>query len=773
MSAPDVMMTFDNIGFSARGRAFAGFPLHANHSTAVIEPHGCNRFSLANGDLIQIETASPPAEIWIIAVDERGKDASAALSIGGEGRLDITALPEGPLHGWLRGNGRSAERELPATRARITGEPLILKAQSPCTVWLVNVVQTADLIEGQSFGSFTVTHSRSRAHDPFPQPIGDVVEEIFVPRGTAKAYELKAGQKVQIIDLEGQQCSDFQAASARALQAGRERFIDSTATRSMVRHAYPSPGLLDKFFDGDMKPLLRVVRDTCGRHDTFGLACTARGYEERGFPGHVSCSENISHALDPYGVEARPAWPAINLFWNTWLGANHQIMTEESWSRPGDYIVMEALQDLVGVSTACPDDIDPINGWNPTDILVRIYGEQERITRAVGYREKEDSPMLTSEESAFHPRLSSLTEHFAPARDLWSPVSFPTHGTIGEYWACREAVTVQDMSGLRKFDIIGPDAESLLQRATTRNVAKLAVWRGQYTLMCDETGSVIDDGTLFRMGPDLFRWCCGTEESGRALQELAEKLGMQVRINGMRNALPNLAIQGPKSRDLLRRICFTQPHVPALGDIKWFGATVARLHDREGVPFMVARSGYTGELGYEVFCAKADAVALWDAIMEAGEDLGIVPMGSAALNIIRIEAGLPAAGAEFAPSVNAFEAGLGFAVDLGKTDFVGKAALERAKAHQSKALKGLVFENNDLPAHGAPVFHGERQIGVITSAIRSPSLETAIAIARLAVEYAQDDTALEVGQLDGRMKRLSARVAPIPFIDPQRTRARA
>ncbi|MGB1156217.1 MAG: DUF1989 domain-containing protein [Alphaproteobacteria bacterium] len=773
MIAPDVLMTFDNVGYAARGRAFAGFPRHANHSAAIVEPHGVEMFSLSSGDLVQIESAAPPAVIWIVAVGRGGGDAAASLGLLGGETLDVASMPEGALHGWLRAHGLSAERKLPATRAAVPGEPLVLKAQADSTLWLVNAVETNALIEGQSFGSFTVTHSRQNARDAFPTPLGHVVEEIFVPRGTAKAYELRAGQKVQIIDLEGQQCSDFQAASARALHGGKERFIDSTATRSMVRHAYPAPGLLDKFYDVDMEPLLRVVRDTCGRHDTFGLACTARGYEERGFPGHVSCSDNISHALDPFGVERRSAWPAINLFWNTWLGANHQIMTEESWSRPGDYIVMEAMQDLVGVSTACPDDIDPINGWNPTDILVRIYGEKERISRAIGYREKEDSPMLTSEESAFHPRLSSLTEHFAPARDLWAPVSFPTHGTLGEYWACREAVTVQDMSGLRKFDIIGPDAEALLQLATTRNVSKLAVWRGQYTLMCDETGSVIDDGTLFRMAPDLFRWCCGTEESGRALQELAAQHSMQVRINGMRNALPNLAIQGPKSRDLLRRICFTQPHVPALDHLKWFGATVARLHNRDGVPFMIARSGYTGELGYEVFCAKADAVALWDAIMEAGDDLGVVPMGSAALNIIRIEAGLPAADAEFAPGVNAFEAGLSFAVDLTKSAFVGKAALERSKAHQAKALKGLVFDCNDLPAHGAPVFSGERQIGVITSATRSPSLETTIAIARLAVEFAEDDTALEVGQLDGRMKRLSARVVPIPFIDPQRTRARA
>jgi aminomethyltransferase len=329
------------------------------------------------------------------------------------------------------------------------------------------------------------------------------------------------------------------------------------------------------------------------------------------------------------------------------------------------------------------------------------------------------------------------------------------------------------MSGLRKYDIVGPDAEKLLQLATTRNVAKLAVWRGSYTLMCDETGAVIDDGTLFRMSDNLFRWCCGNEESGRVLTTLAQKHNFQVRVHALQNAMPNLAIQGPKSRDLLKKIVFTQPTVPALKHLKWFGATVGRLNDREGAPFMLSRSGYTGELGYEIFCAKADALAIWDAVMEAGEEFGVTPMGNAALETIRIEAGLAAAGAEFVPGVDAFEAGLGFAVDMTKAEFTGKAAFERNIKAPRQATKGLLLSGDDVPAHGAPVLAGERQVGVVTSATRSPTLEHAIAVARISIEYADNGTPLEIGQLDGRMKRLGATVADIPFIDPQRKRARA
>ena len=238
-----------------------------------------------------------------------------------------------------------------------------------------------------------------------------------------------------------------------------------------------------------------------------------------------------------------------------------------------------------------------------------------------------------------------------PARNLWTPVSYPSFGTLGEYWACREAVTVQDMSGLRKYDIVGPDAGKLMQLATTRNVEKLAVWRASYTLMCDDSGTVIDDGTLLRLGPELFRWCCGSEESARTLETLATEQKLQVRIHDARDTLPNLALQGPKSRDLLRKIVFTQPHVPGLDQLKWFGVTVARLNDREGAPFLLSRTGYTGELGYEIFCSRSDAIGIWDAVVSAGEEFGITPMGTAALEIVRIEAGLAARNAEFAPAL--------------------------------------------------------------------------------------------------------------------------
>jgi len=770
MPLGELLFDFCNVGSSSPYRAFPGFPSDSAHHHHHLLPKGAVKLKLSAGQLLHAD--GDAKDLGFVAFDTKGKSVPNALGLSERRPLSELEFDDGTFLAWARATGADVQG-LYVACASVKG-PGVFKAQTDCTVWAVLPSSPHDIVAGQSHEHVSICVDRENLSVTLPEPFGKVVDEFTVSRGTARAYEVLRGQFVQIIDIEGQQCSDFMAFRKDELDRGFEVLIDSTATRSMVRHAYPRPGLLDKFFDHNMRPLLQVVQDTCGRHDTFGLACTARGYEDRGFPGHVNCSDNISDAISGYGVQRRSAWPAINFFWNTWIDPHsHQLLTEESFSRPGDYVVMRALEDLICVSTACPDDIDPINGWNPTDIHVRIYAPQTPISRAIGFRAKEDSVMQVSQESAFHTRTSELTTDFVAARNLWVPATYPSTGTLGEYWACREKVTLQDMSSLRKYDIVGPDAERLLQQLLTRDLSRLAQWRATYALMCDETGAVVDDGTLFRLGPQLFRWCCGSEESARRIEALADQHSLQVRVQDLSEALVNVALQGPKSRELLSKIVFTQPHVPSLEHLKWFGVTIGRLNDREGVPFMLSRTGYTGELGYELFCSKSDAVAVWDTLMHDGASLGIEPMGTAALDIIRIEAGFAAAGAEFGPGVDAWEAGLGFAVDMRKDSFVGKAALERNATAQRRALKGLVVEGDDVPLSHASVYAGERVVGEVTSATRSPLLGRGIAMARLAVEYSDQNTELEIGMMDGRMKRLPCRVVDIPFVDPKREKARA
>ncbi len=767
-------MEFSNVGFQQNRRAFPGFPARSEKTRTMVAPRGTARFDLKVGDILSVQPDGVGQTVVLLVFGDDGRPRPDLLGTKTNESGSFSELDCAPLAGWVTANGGWMD-VWTGTRIGLD-EQVALKSSGNCTVWACRPAGVQEHVSGPSAGvvELAVVPGEPSGMPPLPPALGDIRDEFTVRRGTAGAYVATPGEYIQIIDIEGQQCSDFMALRLEALDAGVERTVDSTATRSMVGGAYPGPGLFDKFFDSEMKPMLQVIQDTCGRHDTFGLACTARGYEERGFPGHLNCSDNISVALEPFGVARRTTWPAINFFWNTWVDQNtHRLMTEESHSRPGDYVILKALDRLVCVSTACPDDIDPINGWNPTDVHVRIYRPEAPIRRAVAFRPKEDAPMSVSTESAFHPATSKLTSQFAPARDLWVPVTFPSVGTVGEYWACRERATLQDMSSLAKYDIVGPDAEQLLQKTLTRDVSRLSVWRGTYALMCDDTGSVVDDGTLFRLAPDLFRWCCGSEECTRVLEGIARSEGLQVRVRGLGGALPNLALQGPNSRKILGKVTFTQPTVPSLEDLKWFGVTVARIGDLDGIPFMLSRSGYTGELGYELFCSRSDAPALWDAIMEAGEEFGIAPMGSSALEILRIEAGLAAAGAEFAPGVDAFEAGLGFAVDLRKGEFRGRAALERNSGDIRKTLKGLKFDCNDVPAKGAHVLLGERPVGVITSAARSPKFGSTIAMARLAVENAENGTRLDVGLMDGRMKRLAVTVCDTPMYDPKRERARA
>lgn len=234
-------------------------------------------------------------------------------------------------------------------------------------------------------------------------------------------------------------------------------------------------------------------------------------------------------------------------------------------------------------------------------------------------------------------------------------------------------------------------------------------------------------------------------------------------------------MQGPASRDLLRTIVWTPATQPDFADLEWFRFCIGRLGDANGVPVVVSRTGYSGELGYEMWCAPADAVAVWDAVWEAGRPLGLRPLGLDALDMLRIEAGLVVGGYDFSDQTDPYEAGIGFTVPL-KTkedDFVGRDALLTRKANPQRTLVGLELAGNEPAAHGDGVYRGRSQVGVITSATRSPLLRKNIALCRLSVQFADLGTELEVGKLDGLQKRIPATVVRFPFYDPDKTRPRS
>jgi aminomethyltransferase len=612
---------------------------------------------------------------------------------------------------------------------------------------------------------------RDEPEPALPDPLAEPRLDFEVPRASALAYEVKAGEYVQIIDAKGRQCSDLLAFHWGKLQDGSERGLDSTTTHSLMGNAYPQPGLYGKFYDQDQEPLVEVVRDTVGRHDTFGLACYAKYYEDLGYFGHVNCTDNFNEQLLPYTIAPRKGWPALNLFYNTSFDAANLLISDEPWSRPGDYVLFRALTDLVCLSSACPDDIDPANAWNPTEIHVRVYPAKERFTAAIAHRVTPDAEPKLTKDTGFRPRTGELTSRFTDYNGYWLPTAYDNHGAVDEYWACREGAAIMDLSPLRKWEVLGPDAEELLQSTMTRDIRRLADGQVVYTAVCNDTGGMIDDGTVFRLQETNFRFVGGSEYDGIWLGEQAERRGLRAWVKESTDELHNVAVQGPTSRDLLAPLIWTAPTQTPFAELQWFRFSIARIGGPQGLPLIVSRTGYTGELGYELFCHPKDAPALWDAVLGAGE---VTPLGLEALDMLRIEAGLVFAGAEFDDQVDPFEAGIGFTVPKAKEDdYVGKEALAERREHPQRRLVGLELEGNEPASHGECVHVGRHQVGVITSGTRSPVLKKNIALCRMNVRYAEIGTEVELGKLDGFQKRIPATVVRFPFYDPEKTRPRS
>src|SRR5580704_9869816 len=558
-----------------------------------VAPGGATEVPIRGDDLVRLidRHGGQTAE-----VTARGGEGLAALGLGGETK-----------NGGVTVFGRDSR----------PGSELSIQAQSATT--LVIKAPGGRIVDGDLPASELLIEVRraapeARAELELPPPLAEPRLDFRVDRASALSYEVKQGEYIQVIDVQGRQCSDFLAFHAAKLQRGLERGLDATVTRTLMGQAYPTPGLQGKFYDLDFDPLVEVIRDTVGRHDTFALACQAKYYEDLGYPGHINCTDNFNGALQPFTIAPRRGWEALNFFYNTVFDGNMQLVSDEPWSRPGDYVLLRAMTDLVCASSACPDDIDPANAWNPTDIHVRVYPAERRFSMAIARRVTADAPPVLTQETAFHPRTSQLTKSFVEYRGYWLPTSFDNHGAIDEYWACREGAVVMDMSPLRKFEVVGPDAEALLQAAVTRNIRKLATGQVVYTAVCNETGGMLDDATVFRLGPDTFRFVGGDEYDGTWLRQLAGRLNLdRVWVKHSTDQLHNIAVQGPKSRDLLRDLEWTPPTQPAFDGLGWFRFAIGRTEDSEGLPLIISRTGYTGELGYELWCHPGDAPALWDA----------------------------------------------------------------------------------------------------------------------------------------------------------------
>lgn len=745
---------------------------------------------VATGDSITVINTEGGQRCEIIAADPKGQVDAGLIGASGQGAATgLQALVTGDedsLRGLRMGiEARGIDLACPgavhlfeATTPAKTEETF--RAQRDGVVIIAAPGGIMDLEAQDTATPLTVMIKRavlkSAARFELPDPLADPLAEVRVHSQTAEAYFVKAGDYIQIIDVDGRQCTDFECFSARKLDRGIEHALDVTTTRTLMGHAYPMPGLHAKYYDQEMLPLVEVVQDTCGRHDAFALACSAKYYDDIGYPGHINCSDNFNTALGTFGISGRPGWMAINFFFNTGIDAHGVMYADEPWSRPGDYVLLRALTDLVCVSSACPDDTTAANGWNPTDIHIRTYSGKETFKKAIAIRATPDSEAKMTKQTGFHDQFAKHTRNFVEYNGYWLPNCFGDAGPIAEYHACRQGVVMLDLSPLRKFEINGPDAEALCQYVFTRNIKTLPVGGVVYTAMCYEHGGMIDDGTVFRLAQDNFRWIGGSDYGGEWLREQAEKLGLKVLIRSSTDQLHNVAVQGPKSRDVLRDLVWTAPHNPQFDQLAWFRFSPARLRNEAGTPFVISRTGYTGELGYEVMCHPKHCAEIFDAIWAAGAPHGLKPMGLQALDMVRIEAGLIFAGYDFSDQTDPFEAGIGFTVPLKSKpdDFIGRDALIRRKEHPMKQLVGLEIDSNVDVGHGDCVHVGRAQVGEVTSSMRSPLLGKNIAMARVDVAHAKPGTVLEIGKLDGHQKRLPATVTEtLAAYDPGKERPRS
>ena len=391
--------------------------------------------------------------------------------------------------------------------------------------------------------------------------------------------------------------------------------------------------------------------------------------------------------------------------------------------------------------------------------------------------------------SPFHSRTSLLCRSFEWRN--WSgylaaSTYEPTHER--EYYAIRSAAALIDVSPLFKYEISGAEALRLVDRIITRDAAKCAIGQVMYTPWCDEQGKMIDDGTVSRLSENHFR-LTAADPSLRWLQDCG--FGMNATVVDVSTDLTALALQGPNSRKILKQAA-TGADIDSL---KFFRLTTAKI---DGFPVTITRTGYTGDLGYELWVEPKHAERLWDVLMDKGQGYGIMPTGMVALDIARIEAGLLLIDIDYISSQKAllearksspFEAGLEWTVNLNKGDFVGRQALIAEKQHGSKCkFVGLevswdslekLFGAVDLPPQVAgrasrvavPIYKNGRQIGQATSSAFSPVLKKYLAIGTVESRFATPGSQVNMEiTVEFVRRQAAATIVKTPFFDPPRKR---
>jgi aminomethyltransferase len=388
--------------------------------------------------------------------------------------------------------------------------------------------------------------------------------------------------------------------------------------------------------------------------------------------------------------------------------------------------------------------------------------------------------------TAFHERTLALCEslNYREWSGYYTVSVYEMHHEH-EYNAIRNSAALIDISPLFKYRVTGGDATKFVNRVISRDITKVAVDQVIYCCWCDPQGKVIDDGTITRLGENEYRWTAA-DPSLRWFQQNA--LGLDVQIEDISERTAALALQGPTSGKLLRAAADAN-----ISNLKYFRVTRGKI---AGVPVDISRTGYTGDLGFEIWMPWKDAVKVWDALVAKGKAFDIHPAGMIALDIARIEAGLILIEVDYISSKKALiesqkyspaEIGLGKLVDLKKETFVGREALaQEAKNGPERALVGLEINWNEVEAlyeklkmapqvpsmasrAAVPVYRSGKQIGKATSTTWSPTLKKMIALACVSREHSTVGTTLNMEMtVEAARHTVSAKVVAMPFFNPAR-----
>jgi aminomethyltransferase len=327
-------------------------------------------------------------------------------------------------------------------------------------------------------------------------------------------------------------------------------------------------------------------------------------------------------------------------------------------------------------------------------------------------------------------------------------------GILEEHRAVRSRAGLFDLSHMGEIFVEGPEAGVGLGRALTSNPAALKIGRAQYSMICFPDGGILDDLIVYRLADERFMIVANASNAVAVSDALAARMtGLRLVLDDRSLATALVAVQGPRSAAILAPL--TDVDLAALRYYAIAEGSVA------GVPALVARTGYTGEDGFEVFVEISAAATVWDALMTAGKEEGLVPVGLGARDTLRLEAGMPLYGNELGADTTPFDAGLGRVVAFGKEgDFVGRAALAKAAEEPRKRLVGLAVRGRGIARHGYEVFKGDRRTGTVTSGTLSPTLGDPIAMAYVTPSDAEPGTIVDVAIRD---QRVPAEVVPMPF----------